>query len=232
LAKKALVKKTTSKPVSKSIKVTPIRPTWPIKTNASILSKQDFLNLLELVDFRKIIRDILQDVLTQKEKIVEMPEDMECNNDDYDDNFDPMIIDVARLDNSKDLLAVEGKVNGSNIQCLADSCANLSFVQDDASNELGLVIDDSVKHNIAGASGTNRSLGIARDVLIELKEGCVIKEDLVVLADYPFREIGLSRACLKRYNYDVYESRGHLALTFDGKEFFIPIIPDQHRNKN
>jgi hypothetical protein len=220
LAKKALVKKTTSKSVSKPVKVT------SIKTNASILSKQDFLNLLELVDFRKIIRDILQDMLTQKEKIVEMPEG---NNDDYDD---PMIIDVARLDNSKDLLAVEGKVNGSNIQCLADSCANLSFVQDDASNELGLVIDDSVKHNIAGASGTNRSLGIARDVLIELKEGCVIKEDLVVLADYPFREIGLSRACLKRYNYDVYESRGHLALTFDGKEFFIPIIPDQHRNKN
>lgn len=220
LAKKALVKKTASKPVSKPVKVNAVTP---IKTNTSMLSKQDFLNLLELVDFRKIIRDILQDVLTQKEKIVEMPDD---------DDYDPMIIDVTRLDNSKDLLAVEGKVNGSTIPCLADTCANVSFIPGSASDELGLVVDSDVKHKIAGASGTNRSLGIARDVLIELKDGCVIKEDLAVLDDYPFREIGLSRACLKRYNYDVLESREHLSLTFDGKNVFIPIIPDQYRNKN
>ncbi|GBC00950.1 hypothetical protein RclHR1_40070001, partial [Rhizophagus clarus] len=49
-----------------------------------------------------------------------------------------MDIDVARLENSKDLLAINGNVNGIDIQYLADSCANISFIQKKAVSELKL----------------------------------------------------------------------------------------------
>ena len=85
-------------------------------------------------------------------------------------------------------------------------------------------------NRINGVSGEERSLGVAKDILIELQAGCVIKEDLAVV-NYPHREIGLSRTCLRRYNYDIHESREHIALTCDNKNFFIPIVPDKIRNK-
>ena len=93
---------------------------------------------------------------------------------------------------------------------------------------MGLKFDASVIHNLTGASGTEKSLGVAKSVLIELAPGCVIEEDLVGV-NYPYREIGLSRTCLRRYNYDVHESRDHIALTCNGKNFFIPIVPDVNR---
>jgi Aspartyl protease len=141
----------------------------------------------------------------------------------------PMEIDVARLENTRDLLAVNGKVNGVSIQCLIDSCANVSFIQEEAVTELKLETDKSIKHSITGASGPSETLGIVKNALIELSPGCIIKEDLVVLKGYKHREIGLSRACLKRYNYDIHESRKHIALTCDNKDYFIPIIPDMNR---
>jgi ABC-type uncharacterized transport system ATPase subunit len=140
-----------------------------------------------------------------------------------------MDIDVARLESIKDLLSIEGKVNGILIQCLADSCANVSFIQKEAAEELGLSIDTGKKHNITGASGSNKTLGVARNVAIEVAPKCIIKEDLAVLDNYKYREIGLSRACLKRYNYDIHESRDHIALTCDDNNFFIPIVADKNR---
>jgi predicted aspartyl protease len=59
-----------------------------------------------------------------------------------------MDIDVVRLENAKDLLSLEGKVNGISVQCLADTCANASFIQKRVSKELGLNIDENVKHDI------------------------------------------------------------------------------------
>jgi hypothetical protein len=141
----------------------------------------------------------------------------------------PMDIDVARLENTKDLLAINGNVNGIDIQCLADSCANVSFIQEEAVAELKLETDKYIKHKITGASGSSETLGIVKNVSIELSPGCIIKEDLVVLKGYKHREIGLSRACLKRYNYDIHESRKHIALTCNDKNYFIPIIPDANR---
>ena len=67
-----------------------------------------------------------------------------------------MDIDIAHLENTKDLLVLNGKVNGITIQCLADTCANASFIQRAAAEELGLDIDKSITHNISGAPGTGR----------------------------------------------------------------------------
>lgn len=175
-------------------------------------------------DFRKLLREILQEEISSIRKVTEIPEDQEDIREE-----DPMDIDIARLENTKDLLALGGEVNGISIQCLADTCANASFIQREAAEELGLVIDKSITHNISGAPGSGKTFGMVKDVSIQLTPECVITEDLAVLDGYKYREIGLSRTCLKRYNYDVHESREHVALTCNGKNVFIPIVPDANR---
>ncbi|CAB4396292.1 unnamed protein product [Rhizophagus irregularis] len=75
-----------------------------------------------------------------------------------------MDIDIARLENTKDLLALDGEVNGIAIQCLADTCANASFIQREAAEELGLDIDKSITHNISGAPGSGRTFGMVKGV--------------------------------------------------------------------
>lgn len=182
------------------------------------------MTVLKSEEFKKILREILQEELESVRKVTEILEDQEDHRVD-----DPMDIDVARLENAKDLLALEGKVNGISVQCLADTCANASFIQKGAAKELGLNIDENVKHDISGAPGSGKTFGMVKNVSIELIPDCIIKEDLVVLGEYKHREIGLSRACLKRYNYDIHESREHLALTCNGKNVFIPIVPDVNR---
>ncbi|GBB96967.1 hypothetical protein RclHR1_28850002 [Rhizophagus clarus] len=102
-----------------------------------------------------------------------------------------MDIDVAQLENSKDLLAINGNVNGIDIQYLADSCANVSFIQEKAVSELKLKADKSIKHSITSTSGPSKTLGIVKNVSIELLPDCIIKENLVVLKGYKHREIGL-----------------------------------------
>ncbi|CAJ0867083.1 21837_t:CDS:2, partial [Entrophospora sp. SA101] len=44
----------------------------------------------------------------------------------------------------------------------------------------------------------------------------------------------LNRPRLREYNYDLLESRKHMAITCNGKDFFIPIIParDEHKKMN
>lgn len=184
------------------------------------------VDLLKSTDIRKIIREIVLDILHNKDTLRN-----EDNVEEVEEDLGPMPmeIDVARLENAKDLLAVNGKVNGIDIQCLADSCANVSFIQEEAIAELQLEVDRSIKHDITGASGSNETLGIVKNVSIELAPGCVIKDDLVVLKGYKHREIGLSRACLRRYNYDVLESRKFIILTHDETNYSIPIVPDANR---
>ena len=203
----------------------------PIKTSSSSLSKNDI---------EKIFRELIRKEFAQLGIVLAEEEDAEKKEDHEPELIskeidDPMDIDVAdidlvRLENAKDLLAMEGKVEGSNTQILADTCANLSWIPKILSDELKMEVDNSKTNKINGVSGEDRSLGMVKDVLIELASGCIIKEDLAVV-NYPHREIGLSRSCLRRYNYDVHESREHIALTCNEKNFFIPIVPDKIRSK-
>ncbi|CAB4429866.1 unnamed protein product [Rhizophagus irregularis] len=209
-------------PVKIPVKVTGSKP-----TPAKAITKIDLLSLLRSADFRKLLREILQEEISSVRKVTEILEDQEQEEDIRED--DPMDIDIARLENTKDLLALGGEVNGIAIQCLADTCANASFIQRAAAEELGLVIDKSITHNISGAPGTGRTYGMVKGVLIKLTSECVIIEDLAVLDEYKHREIGLSRTCLKRYNYDVHKSRKHVTLTCGGKNIFIPIVPNANR---
>ncbi|GET55932.1 hypothetical protein GLOIN_2v1790588 [Rhizophagus irregularis DAOM 181602=DAOM 197198] len=187
-------------PIKIPVKVTSSKPTL-IKA----VTKNDSLSLLRSADFRKLLREILREELKSARKSTEIPKDLveEKQEEDIRED-DPMDIDIARLENTKDLLALDGKVNGIAIQCLADTCANASFIQREAAEELGLDIDKSITHNISGAPGSGRTFGM-------------------------HREIGLSRTCLKRYNYDVHESREHIALTCNEKNVFIPIVSDVNR---
>ncbi|GET65740.1 hypothetical protein GLOIN_2v1790588 [Rhizophagus irregularis DAOM 181602=DAOM 197198] len=216
------------------IKMTPIK--IPVKVTSSkptlikAVTKNDSLSLLRSADFRKLLREILREELKSARKSTEIPEDLveEKQEEDIRED-DPMDIDIARLENTKDLLALDGEVNGIAIQCLADTCANASFIQREAAEELGLDIDKSITHNISGAPGSGRTFGMVKGVSIKLTPDCVITENLAVLSDYKHREIGLSRTCLKRYNYDVHESREHIALTCNEKNVFIPIVSDVNR---
>ncbi|GBC31232.2 hypothetical protein GLOIN_2v1790588 [Rhizophagus irregularis DAOM 181602=DAOM 197198] len=187
-------------PIKIPVKVTSSKPTF-IKA----VTKNDSLSLLRSADFRKLLREILREELKSARKSTEILEDLveEKQEEDIRED-DPMDIDIARLENTKDLLALDGKVNGIAIQCLADTCANASFIQREAAEELGLDIDKSITHNISGAPGSGRTFGM-------------------------HREIGLSRTCLKRYNYNVHESREHIALTCNEKNVFIPIVSDVNR---
>ncbi|GET66242.1 hypothetical protein GLOIN_2v1790588 [Rhizophagus irregularis DAOM 181602=DAOM 197198] len=209
-------------PIKIPVKVTSSKPTL-IKA----VTKNDSLSLLRSADFRKLLREILREELKSARKSTEIPEDLveEKQEEDIRED-DPMDIDITRLENTKDLLALDGKVNGIAIQCLADTCANASFIQREAAEELGLDINKSITHNISGAPGSGRTFGMVKGVSIKLTPDCVITENLAVLSDYKHREIGLSRTCLKRYNYDVHESREHIALTCNEKNVFIPIVSD------
>ena len=143
---------------------------------------------------------------------------------------DSMDIDLIRLDSEKDLAMVEGVVEGKlTLPILADSGANKSVIPEEICKELGLIIDTSKVSYLYGASTDTKSLGTARNVKIALAPGCVITEDFAVIANHPYRELILSRTCLlKRYNYDLFESRKHMAITCDGVDFFIPIISSKN----
>ncbi|GBC20286.1 hypothetical protein GLOIN_2v1781358 [Rhizophagus irregularis DAOM 181602=DAOM 197198] len=212
-----------------SVKI-PVKVTGSKSTPAKAVTKNDLLSLLRSADFRKLLCEILQEEMMSARKVTEISDDLAEEEQEEDiREYDPMDIDIARLENTKDLLALDGEVNGIAIQCLADTCANASFIQREAAEELGLNIDKSITYNISGAPGTGRTFGMVKGVSIKLTPDYAITEDLAVLDGYKHREIGLSRTCLKRYNYDVHESREHVALTCDGKNIFIPIVPDVNR---
>ncbi|GET61002.1 hypothetical protein GLOIN_2v1781358 [Rhizophagus irregularis DAOM 181602=DAOM 197198] len=144
----------------------PVKVTGSKYIPAKAVTKNDLLSLLRSADFRKLLREILQEELLSARKVTEIPEDLVEEEQEED------------------------------IRCLADTCANASFIQREAAEELGLDID---------------------------------KNPIQHIWCFRNREVGLSRTCLKRYNYDVHESREHIAFTCDGKNVFIPIVPDANR---
>lgn len=199
-----------------------------IQKNAS--SPEAVASRLDIVNLEKIICDVVQkelarlgflNILLAREKVGRQP----------DEDLDLMDIDLIRIKNAKDLMAVEGIVNGSKIQALLDTCANASFMPKQVQEELDLKIDTSKICKLTGASGEKRTLGMVRNCLVTLAPGCVIEEDFAIVDNYPYREIALSRNCLRRYNYDIHESRDHVAITCNEKNYFIPIVPDKNRSK-
>lgn len=199
-----------------------------IQKNAS--SPEAVASRLDIVNLEKIICDVVQkelarlgflNILLAREKVGRQP----------DEDLDLMDIDLVRIKNAKDLMAVEGIVNGSKIQALLDTCANASFMPKQVQEELDLKNDTSKICKLTGASGEKRTLGMVRNCLVTLAPGCVIEEDFAIVDNYPYREIALSRNCLRRYNYDIHESRDHVAITCNEKNYFIPIVPDKNRSK-
>jgi hypothetical protein len=92
-------------------------------------------------------------VLAEEEEEIE-PELISKEIDDPMD-IDVVDIDLVRLENAKDLLPMEGRVEGNDVQILADTCANTSFIPESLVNELKLEVDTSKTQKLTGASGEN-----------------------------------------------------------------------------
>ena len=203
-------------------------------------SQTDILNILEIINFEKIVNDYVQKELARLGFVSLLPmkdshrwsasdSSNTSKNLQKVENDDPMDIDLVILKNTKDLACVEGKINDSIIQVLLDLCANVSFMPEEIYKEFDLKIDTSKKHKLIGASTNYTSLGIVKNVLITLAPNCIIEEDFVIIGNYPYREIKLNRTCLRCYNYNLHKFRNYIALTYNGKNFFIPIVPDKNR---
>ena len=218
------------------VKKTNTIPKKVVTTSRPLIKTTSKSNSISKEDIVKIFKELIQKEFARLGVFLEPDEEETALSRQHiaepaieDDDF--MDIDLVRLKNAKDLLAMKGKVKGVDIQVLADTNANISWMPKIVADELGIEIDTSKTYNINGVSGKGKTLGMARDTLVELQAGCAIKEDIAVVDDYSYQEIGLSRPCLRRYNYDVLESREHIPLTCDGKNFFIPIVPDVNQSE-
>ena len=186
-------------------------------------------NIMELIDIKGIVQELVRKELAQLGFI-----NMRATETFIDPNIsertddDPMDIDITRIENEKGLATVEGKIGDVVVSIVVDSASNKDIMPKFVADELGLKIDTSVTHSIRGASGENRSLGTT-NTSITLVSECVIEIEPIVIDDYPIREIILGRSTLRRYNYDLHESRRHMAITCNEKNFFIPIVPDKNR---
>lgn len=126
---------------------------------------------------------------------------------------------------SKSLAVVNGQIQDKTFPIVCDSGSNKSCMPIECYNELtGLEIDRTNTHNLSGIATDKKSIGMVYDVPITLAPGCTIIENFSINEGHKHRELILSRTCLKRYNYDLLESRKHLAITCDDKDFFIPIV--------
>lgn len=149
----------------------------------------------------------------------------------------PMDIDLVRknIDNKSDksLAIVNGQIKDKSFPIVCDSGSNISIIPIECCNELEMEIDTQKNYNLSGVATEKKSVGIVHDISITLAPDCIITEDFVVIEGHPHRELILSRTCLKRYNYDLLESRKHMAITCDSKNrsggtdeknYFIPLV--------
>jgi hypothetical protein len=203
-----------------------------VKPALALPELPEIQNLLELIDIRKIVRDMIQEEFIRlgiTPEILAKKAKCECPvEEEYID--DPMDVDLVRIENEKDLTTVTGKIGDLSLSVVVDSGSNKNIMPKFIADELGLEINTNIKHNIRGVSGIRESFGTA-PVSIELASGCIIKTDFTIVENYPVRELLLSRTTLRRYNYDLHESREHMAITCNGKHFFIPIVPDINRSQ-
>ena len=187
----------------------------------------EFQNLMELIDIKGIIQELVQKELARL-GFINMRATETFIGPNISETDDPMDIDIARIENEKGLATIEGRIGDVVVSIVIDSASNKDIMPKIVADELGLKIDTSVAHSIRGVSGENRSLGTT-NASIKLASGCVIEIEPIVIDDYPIREIILGRSTLRRYNYDLHESRKHMVITCNEKNFFIPIVPDKNR---
>src|SRR2546423_14763772 len=102
----------------------------------------EFQNLMELIDIKGIIQELVQKELARLGFI-----NMRATETFIDPNIsetdDPMDIDIARIENKKDLATVEGKIGDVIVSIVADSGSNKDVMPKFIADELGLKIDTS-----------------------------------------------------------------------------------------
>ena len=224
MAQKQVSKKSSSPVVQKKVSIK--KPAPKLSDNEKSTELQ---NLMELIDIKGIIQELVQKELERRGLgFINMQATETFIDPNISETDDPMDIDIARIENEKGLATIEGKIGDVVVSIVIDSASNKDIMPKIVADELGLKIDTSVAHSIRGVSGENRSLGTT-NASIKLASGCVIEIEPIVIDDYPIREIILGRSTLRRYNYDLHESRKHMVITCNEKNFFIPIVPDKNR---
>ncbi len=142
-----------------------------------------------------------------------------------------MDIDLTSIEEEiKDLATVKGKINGHEISVVLDSASNKDLIPSIIADKLGLQRNTNVSYNIRGVTSRDKFTE-STNATAFLAPECKIKTTFVIADDYPVPEIILGRSTLKKYNYDLFESKEHASITCNGKNFFIPIIPDINRQK-
>ena len=228
MAQKQVSKKSSSPVVQKKVSIKKPAVEQIIHPKLSDDEKSTELqNLMELIDIKGIIQELVQKELARL-GFINMRTTETFVEPNISETDDPMDIDIARIENEKDLATIEGKIGDVVVSIVIDSASNQDIMPKIVADELGQKIDTSVAHSIRGVSGENKSLGTT-SASIKLASGCVIEIEPIVIDDYPIREIILGRPTLRRYNYDLHESRKHMVITYNEKNFFIPIVPDKNR---
>jgi len=201
------------------------------KSTTNTTKKPVAMNPLSLEDIRKLILELIQEqfdkYIAKKDKC-KRPISPDPDNDD--DNF--MDIDLTRSkeisEDSRDLATIEGKINGHLVSVVLDSASNKDLMPRVIANKFGLKTNTDTSYLIRSTTG-NKKFSESVEATVTLTPGCSIKTTFIVSDDYPVPEIILGRTTLRRYNYDLFESREHAIISCDGKDFFIPIVPDKNR---
>ena len=222
-----IIRKQNEAKSGKSKKSTPSIKSAPV-VKKPVTKQIDLGENMSLEDIRKIILKIVQGELNRLKKKCTFPDKKDVN--ENEDSDDPMDIDLTRVEEIRDLATVEGMINGHSVSVVLDSASNKDLIPRIVADELGLKGNTDVSYIIRGATG-EKKYSESIDATISLAPECDIKMNFIIAENYKVPEIILGRSTLKRYNYDLFESKDHASITCNGKSFFIPIVPDKNRQK-
>ena len=193
---------------------------------------------ISLEDIKKLIRESIKEQLNRlqitkliKEELKRLQRSGGNNEDDSNDADDPMDVDITRVQEARDLATIEGKIDGKPVSVVLDSASNRDIMPKFVFEMLGLESNTDTTYHVRGMTGENTFTESAK-ASVSLAPGCVIETTFIINDKYRIPEVILGRSTLKRYNYDLFESRDHAIFSCNGKEFFIPIVPDKNRQKN
>src|ERR1700741_4688616 len=136
-AKTAIVRIIAQKNAGKERKPT-VKKKDVINKPASIDKPMESLqiqNLMELIDIKKIVRDLVQEEL-QRLGIINLSIQQD---EGYID--DPMDVDLIWIENAKDLATVEGKIGKLILSIIVDSTSNKDLMPKFIADKLGLKIN-------------------------------------------------------------------------------------------
>lgn len=208
------------------------KKTAPIKKTTIIEKPIDLDENISLKNIRQIILEIVQGELNR----LKIMKNGKCTcpqhkrEDVVEDLDDPMDIDLTRGEEVRDLATVEGKINGHSVSVVLDSASNKNLMPRIIADEIGLKGNTDISYIVRGATG-EKKYSESGEATISLAPECDIKTNFIIAEDYTVPEIILGRATLKQYNYDLFESKDHASITYNGKNFFIPIVPDKNRQE-